>query len=93
MGKAFGRALAATGFSMDLRELASAQPGNGAKPGVLAPYRPKDAALQKRIAALRARDEVVVVDLPGHAGTRDELGCDRRLARRGGAWVIERVKS
>jgi ATP phosphoribosyltransferase regulatory subunit len=88
VGKAFGRARAATGFSMDLRELASARPNGGVKPGVLAPYKPNDAALQKRIAALRARGEIVIVDLPGHAGTRHELGCDRRLVHREGAWSI-----
>ena len=88
VGKAFGRARAATGFSMDLRELASARPNGGAKPGVLAPYRPNDAALQRRIAALRTRGEIVIVDLPGHAVTRRELGCDRLLVRRGGSWVV-----
>ncbi len=88
VGKAFGRSRAATGFSMDLRELASARPNGGAKPGVLAPYKPNDAALQRRIAALRARGEIVIIDLPGHAGTRRELGCNRRLMRRAGVWVV-----
>lgn len=88
VGKAFGRARAATGFSMDLRELASARPNGGAKPGVLAPYKPHDAVLQKRIAALRARGDTVVVDLPGHAGTRHELGCNRRLVKLARTWVI-----
>jgi len=88
VGKAFGRARAATGFSMDLRELASARPNGGAKAGVLAPYKPADAALQKRITALRASGEVVIVDLPGHASTRRELGCDRQLTRRAGVWRV-----
>jgi ATP phosphoribosyltransferase regulatory subunit len=88
VGKAFGRARAATGFSMDLRELASARPNGGAKPGILAPYKPNDAVLQKRITALRVRGQIVIVDLPGHAGTRDELGCDRQLVRREGVWSI-----
>jgi ATP phosphoribosyltransferase regulatory subunit len=88
VGKAFGRARAATGFSMDLRELASARPNGGAAPGVLAPHKPADAALQKRISALRARGEIVIVDLPGHARMRGELGCDRRLLRRAGQWVV-----
>jgi ATP phosphoribosyltransferase regulatory subunit len=88
VGKAFGRARAATGFSMDLRELASARPNGGSKLGVLAPYKPNDLALQKRVAALRARGEIVIVDLPGHAGTRRELGCDRRLLRRAGVWTV-----
>jgi ATP phosphoribosyltransferase regulatory subunit len=93
VGKAFGRARAATGFSMDLRELATAQPDGHAKPGILAPYQPNDAVLQKRIAALRARGEVVVVDLPGHAKSRAELGCDRRLARRAGVWSVLRINT
>jgi ATP phosphoribosyltransferase regulatory subunit len=88
VGKAFGRARAATGFSMDLRELASARPNGGAKLGVLAPYKPNDQALQKRIAALRARGEIVIVDLPGHAATRGELDCDRRLVHRAGTWIV-----
>jgi len=90
VGKAFGRARPATGFSMDLRELAQASPGGAAPAGVLAPYAPRDAALQRRIDALRSRGTVVVVDLPGHAGVRDETGCDRRLVRRAGKWVVEK---
>jgi ATP phosphoribosyltransferase regulatory subunit len=92
VGKAFGRARPATGFSMDLRELASARQDGAAKPGILAPYAPRDAALQKSINTLRARGEVVIVDLPGHAGSRDELGCDRKLARRAGKWQIIKIK-
>ncbi|MEQ1776438.1 MAG: ATP phosphoribosyltransferase regulatory subunit [Burkholderiales bacterium] len=91
VGKAFGRARAATGFSMDLRELASARPNGGPKPGVLAPYKPNDAALLRRVAALRARGEIVIVDLPGHAGTRPELGCNRQLLRREGVWKMVRI--
>jgi len=91
VGKAFGRARPATGFDMDLRELASASPNGGAKPGVLAPYAPRDAALQHKVKALRARGEIVIVDLPGHAKTRAELGCDRKLVRRAGAWLITKL--
>ena len=92
VGKSFGRARAATGFSMDLREVASARPDGAARPGVLAPYAPRDAGLQKAINALRAKGEVVIVELPGHAGSRSELGCDRKLARRGGRWLVKKFK-
>jgi ATP phosphoribosyltransferase regulatory subunit len=92
VGKAFGRARAATGFNMDLRELAAAHPDGAVRPGILAPYAPRDAVLQKSVNALRARGEVVVVDLPGHTGSRGELGCDRRLVRRGGKWLVSRLK-
>ncbi|MBI2296037.1 MAG: ATP phosphoribosyltransferase regulatory subunit [Betaproteobacteria bacterium] len=92
VGKAFGRARPATGFSMDLRELASASPDSAARSAVLAPYRPGDAALQRTVNALRARGEIVLDDLPGHAGTRRELGCDRQLAKRDGKWIVQKLK-
>jgi len=91
VGKAFGRARPATGFSMDLRELAQASPNGSLSGGILAPYAPRETALRRRVEALRARGEVVVVDLPGHAGSRNELGCDRKLVRRAGKWVIEKL--
>ena len=93
VGKAFGRARPATGFSMDLRELGAVSPNGKVRPGILAPHRPRDAALRRRVAALRGRGEAVIEDLPGHSGTRDELGCDRRLVRRGGKWAVEKQKS
>jgi ATP phosphoribosyltransferase regulatory subunit len=88
VGEAFGRARPATGFSMDLRELAglSAQ-GPGAS-GILAPYLPDDAGLRARIEELRAQGEIVVLDLPGHDDTRAELGCTRMLAQHDGGWQI-----
>lgn len=93
VGKAFGRARPATGFSMDLREVSSASPDAAPSAGVLAPYRPADAGLQRAVDALRARGEVVVDDLPGHAGTRGELSCNRRLEKRRGKWILTKLKS
>jgi ATP phosphoribosyltransferase regulatory subunit len=91
VGKAFGRARPATGFSMDLRELAQANPDGAPRRSVLAPHAPRDAALQRAINALRARGVIVVVDLPGHAGTRAELGCGQRLAKRNGKWSVQKL--
>jgi len=91
VGKAFGRARPATGFSMDLRELAATGTVLPAVSRVLAPYRPGDRALQMRIASLRARGTIVIEELPGHARYRSELGCDRKLVRRQRRWVV--VKS
>ncbi len=87
VGKAFGRARPATGFSMDLRELAAGA-GELRESRVLAPYRPRDMGLQRAIAGLRARGTVVIEDLPGHSRFRGELGCGRVLVRRNGRWVI-----
>jgi ATP phosphoribosyltransferase regulatory subunit len=88
VGKAFGRARPATGFSMDLREIARLAPRAGRPGAILAPYA-EDAALRAAVTALRARGEVVIVDLPGHEPARAELGCDRRLVRRGKDWEVE----
>ena len=91
VGKAFGRARPATGFSADLRALASAIPNGGIEAGIRAPHLPRDAALQRRIDALRARGDPVIVELPGHVRARAELSCNRRLVRRAGRWVVEKA--
>ena len=90
VGKAFGRARPATGFSMDLRELAPLAAAPGPKGGILAPF-VKDAVLRAKVDELRRAGEVVIADLPGHEGTVAELGCDRRLVQRGADWNIEPI--
>lgn len=89
VGRAFGRARPATGFTMDLRELAAMGNGEDKPLRVLAPYRPEDKALQAEIARLRTAGSVVIVDLPGHEGNRAELGCDKQLVRSGSGWKVE----
>jgi ATP phosphoribosyltransferase regulatory subunit len=89
VGQAFGRARPATGFSLDLRELAALAPPAAAVSPILAPHAPEDEPLRRKVDALRAQGEVVIIDLPGHAATRAELGCQRRLVKRGGHWQIE----
>lgn len=91
VGKAFGRARPATGFSMDLRELAALRGAEPAGSGVLAPYAPADAALQRRIASLRSKGTPVIIDLPGR-GRRDDLAVSRQLVRRAGRWTLEKLE-
>lgn len=91
VGKAFGRARPATGFSMDLREIAGFSPEGPPRRAVLVPYAPRDAALQRRVARLRADGKVVLVELPGHENAAGELGCDFRLVKRNGKWITEKV--
>ena len=91
VGKAFGRARPATGFSLDLRELAALRPAGSARGCVLAPYAPADAALQKRVERLRAAGTPVSVALPGHDRAESERGCNRRLVRRAGKWSVEKL--
>jgi ATP phosphoribosyltransferase regulatory subunit len=89
VGRAFGRARPATGFTMDLRELAELA-GEKARPRrVLAPHRPADANLQNEIARLRAQGIVVVPDLPGHEANRAELDCSQQLVASDGTWKLE----
>lgn len=87
VGKAFGRARPATGFSMDLRELAAVVPAGSMPTAILAPM-VDDAALQARMEELREAGEIVIQDLPGHESNREELNCDRQLVFRGGRWEV-----
>jgi len=88
VGRAFGRARPATGFTMDLRELAQMAKEEPKPLRILAPYRPADTALQSEIARLRARGAVVVPDLPDHEAHRAELECSQELVQRDGAWKL-----
>lgn len=87
LGKSFGRARAATGFSMDLRQLYRLQSVQTSRKGIVAPHL-DDVALRSKIATLRAAGETVVVDLLGDATVRHELQCDHELVLRNGAWQI-----
>lgn len=87
LGKSFGRARAATGFSMDLRQLYRLLAPQTASFGICAPLLDDD-ALRGKIAQLRAAGETVVVDLLDDAALRRELQCDRELVLRDGAWQV-----
>ncbi|MBL8472823.1 MAG: ATP phosphoribosyltransferase regulatory subunit [Rhodocyclaceae bacterium] len=88
VGRAFGRARPATGFSLDLRQLARAVPAPELPGAILAPAGTPCASLQDTMRALRARGERVIHELPGHAPEHWRAGgCDRRLIERDGAWV------
>jgi len=83
VGRAFGRARPATGFTLDLRRLAALPGGSEVKSIIRAPADP-DSALASAIAALRGRGEPVVVALP------DELAeGGRRLVQDRGEWRVE----
>ena len=92
VGRAFGRARPATGFTMDLRELAQMTEAEPVSQRVLAPYAPGDAGLQAQIDRLRAEGIVVVPDLPGHEMNRDELGCSQELVADQGAWRLQPLR-
>jgi ATP phosphoribosyltransferase regulatory subunit len=89
IGQAFGRSRPATGFSMDLRELAAVAT-EPQRRRILAPQE-GDAALERLVRALRKRGEVVVRDLPGHAATRHELACDHVVELVHAGWRVRRL--
>jgi len=88
VGQAFGRDRPATGFSMDLREIARLTSEDVPKTAILAPYASGNPALSQRIAALRGAGEIVVELLPGESRCEGPL-CGKRLVERDGQWIIE----
>lgn len=90
VGEAFGRARPATGFSMDLRELARLLPGASPKSAIRAPWG-RDEALRGKIAELRKAGEIVIQSLPGHDGEQDEFDCDRTLVLENGNWILKNL--
>jgi ATP phosphoribosyltransferase regulatory subunit len=87
VGATFGRARPATGFTMDLRQLAALAPREPGAERILAPAL-DDPALKEAIAKLRQTGNVVVVEMPGTEKHREELGCERRLEMKDGKWRV-----
>jgi ATP phosphoribosyltransferase regulatory subunit len=90
-GKAFGRARPATGFSMDLREVARLAPAGKLSGAILAPHAGHDVRLTAHIAALREQGEIVIQLLPGETACEGPV-CDRKLALVGEHWIIEAIQ-
>jgi len=93
IGRVFGRARPATGFSADLKTLMAlgeAGPTEEARGGIFAPAE-EASALLAEIRRLRAAGERVVCALPGQPGGAFEMGCDRCLVLRDGEWRVEQA--
>jgi len=88
VGEAFGRARPATGFSMDLRELARLMPGAERKQAIRAPWG-TEPALRQKIQELRQAGEVVIQTLPGHENEQDEFDCNRAVVFENGNWILK----
>lgn len=84
IGRAFGRARPATGFSIDMRELTRAN-GQAATRSILAPAL-DDASLREAVARLRAAGEVVVQHLGDEQIDHDTAA--RELRRVDGQWQV-----
>ena len=94
IGRVFGRARPATGFSTDLKTLmlVSADTDVVSKQGIFAPAE-QDQELQAAIGSLRDKGESVVCMLPGQVGGPRELGCDRQLVHEKGGWKVVSLKT
>ncbi len=88
VGAWFGRARPATGFSADMKLLATIshlpQPASA---GIFAPAG-LEPDLLAAIEALRAQGEVVIQALPAQPGGPEQAGCTRLLQRNGTDWQV-----
>jgi ATP phosphoribosyltransferase regulatory subunit len=99
VGESFGRGRPASGFSMDLRELARLAPAVSRRSAILAPWN-DDPRMQALLDELRAAGEIVIQRFPSVAGDvtnadepQDsmELECDRSLVFENGNWIIKNL--
>ncbi|SDF71140.1 ATP phosphoribosyltransferase regulatory subunit [Onishia taeanensis] len=89
-GRAFGRARPATGFSMDLKLLATLDEQQPPCDGIWAPA--DDApGLAQAVQGLREAGERVVQALPGQRTGPAEHRCDRQLVRMGDDWQVSHL--
>ena len=87
VGKAFGRARAATGFSLDLKALLPLIATSETRRAILAPAI-VDSLAKNEMIKLRAAGEIVIARLHGHDAHTHELGCDRELILKDGKYVV-----
>ncbi|ESQ14465.1 MAG TPA: ATP phosphoribosyltransferase regulatory subunit [Chromatiaceae bacterium] len=91
IGRVFGRARPAVGFSSDLKGLialsGSPAPYDPDADAISAPWNP-DPALQAEVDRLRASGRRVVQQLPDDVGSDLVPGCSRYLALMDGAWQV-----
>lgn len=93
IGLVFGRARLATGFSADLKvlqKLAATRQNARLRSCIFAPSN-FDSDLYEMIRGLRAAGNTVIQELPGQAGTANEMGCNFEIRLIGARWTVCRV--
>lgn len=91
IGKAFGRARPATGFSADIRELARLIKPERCPKGIMAPFERNNKPLENSIKKLREAGNIVIVELPGQPNDKFVTNCDRQLVLQNGDWVVREI--
>lgn len=94
IGRVFGRARPAVGFSTDLKGLIALADARAAAAAttVLAPW-DADPQLQAEVARLRAAGYRVLNLLPGQAGSPAELGCSAELRPGPDGWQLVPIEA
>ena len=90
VGKTFGRDRPATGFSLDLREVARLSPVTVESCAIVAPYAGEHPMLSAEIVRLRAAGEIVIELLPEESFPEGP-SCNRRLQQAGSQWIIDPI--
>lgn len=91
IGSDFGRARPATGFSLDIRALVALGERVQNRSGAVWAPADEDPALEGVISGLRLT-ETVIRALPEDADANPAArGCDRKLVKQGGQWVVEKL--
>ena len=88
VGADFGRARPATGFSMDLREIARLAGSATPTGAILSPATGGKPELAALVARLREQGEIVIERLPGETCIEGPW-CDRELVENQGKWIIQ----
>lgn len=89
IGKLFGRARAATGFSTDLKTLIRLSNKHVATPDkIFAPLH-KEPALTDAIKTLRAQGKIVIEALPGQTADAKAMGCNKQLVFIDQQWKVK----
>ncbi len=90
IGKTFGRARPATGFSADLKLLVALSKTTNIEPPPAIIFAPwvEDETLTDAVTLLRARGQVVIQQLPHQIGDAQQLGCHFVLEKHNQNWQV-----
>ena len=92
LGKEFGRARPATGFSIDIKSVYKLVSRTASKrTGIFAPSS-ETPGLNDVISELRQKGERVISQLPGQSGSAKNMGCDREIYLDGRRWKVRDLK-
>jgi ATP phosphoribosyltransferase regulatory subunit len=89
IGKVFGRARAATGFSTDLKVLNLLSDKKFTSVEKIFAPADKDQSLKNKIAELRAEGKIVIEELPGQQSDAKTMGCNKSLCLVDGNWLVK----